>query len=72
MRHRETDRQPHSAGEMPGEPGGYEGQEVKLIFMNGNTTLKHGIGNLRLNGGCHGVANQVVTLVFDGAYWYGG
>jgi hypothetical protein len=57
-----------------GIPGGFEGQQVRLIFTNGNTTLMHGTGNLRLAGGgdIHAVTNQVVSLVCDGNHWYGG
>lgn len=56
-----------------GAPGGFEGQQVRLIFLNDRTTLKHGVGNLRLVHGedINAVANQVVTLVFDGTYWFG-
>lgn len=50
---------------------GYNGQEIDIIFTNGNTTVQDG-ANLQLAGGVNfvGTSNDVLSLKFDGTTWF--
>lgn len=62
---------PGSATDFATLSDGYNGQVLTLMFTNGNATMKHGTGNIRLAGGADFVssANDVMKLVYDGTNW---
>jgi microcystin-dependent protein len=49
----------------------FTGKMVRLIFQGANITVRHSIGNIKLLGGIHAgfVANEMLTLVYDGTNW---
>jgi microcystin-dependent protein len=49
----------------------YTGKKITLIFQGANITVRHSIGNIKLLGALHAgfVANETLTLVYDGANW---
>lgn len=49
---------------------GYEGQQIVLIFSDGNTTLGSG-GNLKLaSGSFAATADDTIRLIYNGTSWY--
>lgn len=54
---------------------GADGQEITILFTDGNTTLKHTTGageNLVLQGATNfvGTTNDVLKLTKSGTYWF--
>jgi hypothetical protein len=52
-------------------PGAQVGQQITIVFTDGNTTIVDG-ANLHLAGGANfvGSADDILVLLWDGTHWY--
>ena len=60
-----------SATSISNFTGGVSGQQLTLIFQNGNTTIVHNTSVIRLLGGASVTmkTNDTLTLIFSGGIW---
>ncbi len=50
--------------------GGSKGDEITVLFGDGNVTLEDGSGNIVLAGNMAGTVNDTIRLKFDGTNWF--
>ncbi|MBL7791460.1 MAG: hypothetical protein JNK77_03980 [Saprospiraceae bacterium] len=61
-----------NGGEIDNIREGYESQVIRLLFSNGNATVRSCTGNIRLSNNVHFIStkNATLSLICDGQNWY--